>query len=263
MEFAALRAFLAVVDAGSFAEAASEMGQSRMTVTRRVNALEERLGQALLVRSEAGAAPTPVGLALHREAQGLITAYLGLLEAARRPPTRECVLAVPPALMAAAKTVVLPRWRGARRLVITAQDDAAASVALGHVALVAAYEEPARYGPAMHVGELDEVLAASEAYVATHGLPSLVDDLADHRIVAAEPKASLPTRSGGWLSVSADVVLPLADVTDVVRSGLGIGLVSRLPGLVPVLDESIGRRVSLWLVGDLESLSAFEQTPPS
>ncbi|MBT8086626.1 MAG: LysR family transcriptional regulator, partial [Gammaproteobacteria bacterium] len=49
--FEDLRAFVAVVDAGSFTAAAQRLNAAKSAVSRRVSALEERLGVQLLQRT--------------------------------------------------------------------------------------------------------------------------------------------------------------------------------------------------------------------
>ncbi len=59
-----LRAFLAVVEEGSFRGAARRLGLSQAGLTTSVQALEQSFGQALLRRSVRGVAPTDAGLRL-------------------------------------------------------------------------------------------------------------------------------------------------------------------------------------------------------
>ena len=50
-KFEDIQAFIAVVDAGSFTAAAEKLGSAKSAVSRRVSALEERLGVQLLHRT--------------------------------------------------------------------------------------------------------------------------------------------------------------------------------------------------------------------
>ncbi|WP_027344880.1 LysR family transcriptional regulator [Hamadaea tsunoensis] len=61
VELRHLRAFLAVVDAGSFTEAATALGITQASVSRAVAALEEALGVRLLRRTTRHVALTPAG----------------------------------------------------------------------------------------------------------------------------------------------------------------------------------------------------------
>ena len=57
VEFA--RTFLAVVDSGSFIEAANRVYVTQSTVSTRIKALEERLGKVLFERGKGGASTDP------------------------------------------------------------------------------------------------------------------------------------------------------------------------------------------------------------
>ncbi|HWS31584.1 MAG TPA: LysR family transcriptional regulator [Actinoplanes sp.] len=61
MELRQLRAFAAVVDAGTFTDAAAELGVSQASVSRSVAALERALGVPLLQRTTRHVALTPTG----------------------------------------------------------------------------------------------------------------------------------------------------------------------------------------------------------
>ena len=66
--FAELEAFVRVVEAGSFVEAARQLGLSPPVVTRRVNDLEQRLQARLLQRTTRRLSVTEAGQELHPRA---------------------------------------------------------------------------------------------------------------------------------------------------------------------------------------------------
>ncbi|PWJ54660.1 DNA-binding transcriptional regulator, LysR family [Quadrisphaera granulorum] len=68
-----LRCFLAVVDEGTFTDAAIALGTSQAAVSRTVAALEQAMGARLLTRQRAGARPTSAGAALVVPARRLLT----------------------------------------------------------------------------------------------------------------------------------------------------------------------------------------------
>jgi len=74
-----LRTFVAVLDAGSLTAAAPNVFLSQSAVSEQMRKLEERVGQALLVRSKAGVLPTPAGERLLAHAQRLIDLADGAL----------------------------------------------------------------------------------------------------------------------------------------------------------------------------------------
>lgn len=61
MDLEELRAFLTVVDTGSFLAAADSLGVSRTTLRRRVGSLEARAGVTLLESTSQGAVLTEAG----------------------------------------------------------------------------------------------------------------------------------------------------------------------------------------------------------
>ncbi|NWF32448.1 LysR family transcriptional regulator [Stenotrophomonas sp. SAM-B] len=64
-EFAELKAFVAVVDRGSFARAADHVGLSRSALSQIIRQLESRLGVRLLNRTTRSVSPTETGRSLH------------------------------------------------------------------------------------------------------------------------------------------------------------------------------------------------------
>ena len=117
-----LAAFVAAVDAQTMHAAADALALTQSAVTKRVAALERRVGQPLLERGRAGVRPTAAGRALYPEAR----AALASLERARRAVAdagAATALAV-----AASHTIsgyLLPGWiagyraeRGALRLAV-------------------------------------------------------------------------------------------------------------------------------------------------
>jgi DNA-binding transcriptional LysR family regulator len=68
LDLNALRAFVAVVDAGGFREAAAALGMPRSTISRKVLELEAALGVQLLQRTTRSQALTDAGQGLHARA---------------------------------------------------------------------------------------------------------------------------------------------------------------------------------------------------
>lgn len=76
-----LAAFLAAVEAGSVQGASEALDLTQSATTKRIQALERRLGVSLLVRGRHGVRPTDEGMALYPEARRALDA-LGLAEQA-------------------------------------------------------------------------------------------------------------------------------------------------------------------------------------
>jgi DNA-binding transcriptional LysR family regulator len=66
------RTFLAVIDTGSFVNAAERLHVSQSTVSTRIHALEDQLGCVLFVRNKAGAALTHAGRQFQRHASAIV-----------------------------------------------------------------------------------------------------------------------------------------------------------------------------------------------
>jgi len=77
-----LRTFVTVYRAGSFSEAAAQLGISQPTVTAHMKALEEQLGYPLVTRGTSGIVPTAKGDELARSAAASVDALDDLLYAA-------------------------------------------------------------------------------------------------------------------------------------------------------------------------------------
>ena len=69
------RTFLAIVESGSFLEAANRVFVTQSTVSARVKTLEDRLGKTLFERSKSGATLTPAGQQFLRHAQAMVRVW--------------------------------------------------------------------------------------------------------------------------------------------------------------------------------------------
>lgn len=69
------RTFLAVVDTGSFVEAAKRVYVTQSTVSMRIKALEAQLGKTLFERSKAGATMTPAGARFQKHALAIVRVW--------------------------------------------------------------------------------------------------------------------------------------------------------------------------------------------
>lgn len=72
MNITSLETFVAIVDTGSLVRASERLHVTQSTVTTRLNALEEDLGQTLLHRQKSGAVMTLAGLKFKRYAEAML-----------------------------------------------------------------------------------------------------------------------------------------------------------------------------------------------
>ncbi len=72
MDIELARTFLAIVEAGSFVEAAERVYVTQSTVSIRIRSLEDQLGKKLFERTKAGATLTPAGAQFQKHALALV-----------------------------------------------------------------------------------------------------------------------------------------------------------------------------------------------
>ncbi len=75
MDVSLARTFLAVVDTGSFVDAANRVFVTQSTVSARIKTLEERLGKTLFLRGKSGTTLTPAGVQFQRHAQAMVRVW--------------------------------------------------------------------------------------------------------------------------------------------------------------------------------------------
>lgn len=184
--FAALRAFVAVVEENGFAPAARQAGQAASSFTRHVDALEDALGIRLLNRSTRQVTLTSAGEAYYPQAVRLLDA----LAEANRTVVEESGavrgllrVSLPAAFSRLHVTPYLPRFMAEYpgieldlmvsdevvNLVERRLDVAIRLGALDTSSLIARRLAPQR-----------RVVCASPAYLARRGTPQAPGDLADH-----------------------------------------------------------------------------------
>ncbi|MBB3955593.1 LysR family transcriptional regulator [Novosphingobium sediminicola] len=184
--FAAVRAFVAVVEEGGFAPAARRAGQAASSYTRHVDALEAELGVVLLNRSTRRLSLTPAGEAYYPQA---VVILAGLEEAHRSirerdgPPRGLLRVSLPTSFARMHIVPFLPRFMAEHpgveldllmsdeviNLVERRVDVAIRLGALDSSSLIARRLAPHR-----------RIVCASPAYLAQRGTPATPADLADH-----------------------------------------------------------------------------------
>lgn len=75
MDVTLARTLIAIVEAGSFKEAAARLNITQSTISARVKSLEQALGKQLLERSKAGIRLTPAGEQFQRHATALVRVW--------------------------------------------------------------------------------------------------------------------------------------------------------------------------------------------
>lgn len=258
-----LQSFLAVLREGGLSQAARELGLSQPSVGRHVDALEAKLGGALFTRSRAGMIPTPLALRLapHAEAMAASAAALrrsvGGGGSAIAGPVRLTAPAVmadavlPPMLTVFAEDhpgieIELVSTNEPLNLLTREADVAVRTVRPEQLAVVARRAATVRLG-----------LYAHRSYIARHGLPAGVDDIAGHRLIGYDRNPRiLQLMAAKGVPVSAEAFAFRTDSETaqlaMLRAGFGIGgcqapLAAREPELEPVLPGVLDLELKIWL----------------
>ena len=141
MDIELARTFLAVVETGSFFNAASKVNVTQSTVSMRIRSLEQQLGQPVFERSKTGATLTPAGRNFQRHATTLIQTWTQAKLDVALPLALNAVLEIgaPPSL-----------WDG---FLIGAIPTLKAEVP--NIAIKASLVTPDSLGPRLNEGTLD------------------------------------------------------------------------------------------------------------
>jgi DNA-binding transcriptional LysR family regulator len=255
LENTELVAFVAIVDAGSFTQAARELRVPRATLGRRLARLEERLDARLLLRTTRSVTLTEVGEGFYRHARQVLEA-VERAEASVRHDSNELSgtlrVSLPPMTDPALFDLILG----------FAEEHPAVDMQVHfgtrHVDLIRdGYDVAIRAGTVHEQGlisrrlmEVRMLVVGSPAYLAEHGSPQSVDDLADHRCLSSFERGEVPRRT--WQGPERDHavdgvfftnLMPL--LLDAAIRGLGLAQVPEPMAtgaladgrLVQVLDE--------------------------
>jgi len=263
LDWSALRDFLAVADTGSLSAAARQLRVSQPTLSRRMAALEERLGVELFQRTSRGLELSETGEAIlgparqmEREARGIEVAATGSSRALSGPVR----ITASEGLAIDWLTPELARFQAEHpdieiRFLIRntnlnlLQREADIAVRLGR---------PRQADLLVRrVGELAYGLYGSRAYLERAGRPRHAAELAGHRAVLFDEELR-HSDLGHWLEQSlagAQVVYranSLQAQLAAIRAGYGLGgqapfIASLRPELERVLP-ALGLKMGIWLV---------------
>lgn len=187
-----IEAFAAVAEYGGFAAAARSLGRDASVISRRLDTLEARLGVRLLSRTTRRVAVTEVGAAYLTRVRAILAELAmaddeasegaieprGLLRLSL-PATFARLWIVPwlPNFMATYPLIHVQLHHGDRFVDLVAE---------GYDAAIRIGALPDSLLIVRHLAGFETVLCASPAYVATHGMPSIPQDLAHHACVGLD-----------------------------------------------------------------------------
>jgi len=257
------RVLVAIADHGSFSRAAAELGISQPTVSRRIDDLERALASRLLIRRSRGALPTPAGERVLTEARAMArsagsAARLATGESA--PQVRRIAISATEGLgtlWLPHRLAELERSDGLRiDLVI---DNAASDLSSRHADIAIRLFRPRQPDlVARRVGVLGFGLFASPAYLASHGTPRRLGDLARHDHIDFLDRGARPPSYVRWLRrfVPAERFVSSASsllaMHELARAGRGIvlGTAALLAGdrhLARLLPRARPPDMDIWL----------------
>ncbi|WP_296574565.1 LysR family transcriptional regulator [Phreatobacter sp.] len=184
--FAELEAFAATIELGSQAAAATSLGLSRMAVSRLIRALEERIGEPLLIRTTRSQILTEAGARVRDTARAVLDHYRDLLV---RPgdDTREVAgtlrVSVPVSFGWRQIVPRLPELMATHqrlRVDVVLLDRQVHLIDEGFDIAVRIGDQPAAEFAATRLGLIETVLCATPAYIDRHGAPKRPTDLMTH-----------------------------------------------------------------------------------
>lgn len=225
--------FVRVVETGSIKAAAAEIGADPSSVSRRIAALEARVGATLLHRSTRRSRPTEAGstyyegirrladeqAALEAQIAGLSDTPAGLLRVTA--PVDFGARFVAPVLgqmIEAFPALTVDLQLGARFMDLR---EAGIDVAIR----IGALPDSALIG--RRLGSVPRVLVGSPGYIGARGVPKTLADLADHDFVFYRPAPGpLEIRAGSErVTVRGRIAVNgISAVTDLLRDGRGLHL---------------------------------------
>lgn len=240
-DFDGIRIFLRVVERGSFTAAAKQLGLPLASASRRVRALEDRLGVQLLYRTTRRISVTEAGHDFYERcarAEALLEEADQAVRSRHDEPQGTLRVLVP---YAPGLIVLEPRLAEFRRrfpkvqLVLTYDNDPRDVIAGGFDLAVRTGPLPdtAEYA-ARRLGWSRARLVASRAYLDRQGRPAVPQDLSSHTILAFADSAPLVTwrlvnDAGAVAQLTLRPVLISNESATIMRqaiNGAGIALVS-------------------------------------
>lgn len=208
-----LRTFISVAEHRSFAEAGRRLSLSPTTVSRTIAALETSLGVQLLRRTTRSVSLTEEGaLFLDHCRAGIseIEQAYDVLQGRRSAPSGLLTVTAPVLFgrlhIQPAVTQLLASFPELRvRLLLL--DRVVSLVEEGVDVAVRIAELPDSALHMTRVGEVRRVFTASPAYLAVHGRPTSLAELAQHQLIWVEDELG-PHRGGGWTRSAVPVMPP-------------------------------------------------------
>lgn len=258
------RSFLAVLRNGSLSAAARELELTQPTLGRHIAELETALAQPLFVRSQTGLAPTPAALDLKPHAEAMAAAAAALIRTAsgaRDEPDGVIRLTTSEIMGVEVLPPILTAFRDAHPKIVIelALSNLNQDLSRRDADIAVRMARPTQSALlAKKLGNVPVGLYAHRRYLARHGTPQSIAELAGHAIIGFDADASAirSLRQTG-LPITRELFAFRSDSDHAqlaaLRSGFGISgcqkrIAARDPELVAVLPQLFQFELEMWLV---------------
>ncbi|MGW0159775.1 LysR family transcriptional regulator [Mycobacterium sp. NPDC003323] len=260
---------LAVGRTGRYVSAAEQLGVNHTTISRRIAALEQAIGARVLTRVGAGWELTDRGREVLSAAEAVEAAVRSVAGTHGQPRRLEGVVRISATdgfsayIAAPAAAEVQREHPGVAVEIVAATRRASQQRASVDIEVVVG-EPTVQRAQAIRLGDYCLGLYGSQRYLAEHGTPQRLADLAGHPLVyfieamLQVDELDLATSFAPTMrqSVSSTNVFVHVEAT---RASAGLGLLpcfmaDRHPDLARVLSEAVSVRLGYWLVTRAETL---------
>ena len=237
-DFSAISTFVRVVEAKSFAAAASQLGMTPSGVSRAVSRLESQLGARLLFRSTRSLRLTDDGAAFHARCKEILADLSEATEAlghARSHPVGKLRVAVHSAIGRSALIPNLAAFEARYpdiRLELTMCDYHFDLNEEGYDCAIRMGELADSNLIARKLGYFNNVLCASPEYLRKYGAPQNIEELKQHRAINyVYPNTGKPYQwqfdtPGGRVTLDIDAHMLINDGESVIQAAVaGLGII--------------------------------------
>ncbi|MDM0022263.1 LysR family transcriptional regulator [Variovorax saccharolyticus] len=242
-KFSAMRAFVRVVEAGTFTKAADSLGVPKGQMSRLVQLLEEELKTQLLNRTTRRVTVTPDGAAYYDRAVRLLDDLEELessMSQAKATPRGMLRVDAPSAIASLILIPALPDFCARYpdiHIDVGVSDKPVDLIGENVDCVLRAGEVTDRSLVARRIGEIDRFVCASPAYLKRHGMPQHPSDLEDgrHHVISyfahgTERSTYVLQRGGEQYEVHSRSAVAVNDSGAMLAAGLaGLGIARTAP----------------------------------
>lgn len=257
------QSFLGVLRNGSLSAAARALGLTQPTLGRHIDALETDLEVKLFTRSQRGLLPTQAALDLAQHAEAMEAAAQSFVRTASgesNEPRGAVRLTASNIIGAEVLPAILTefRRRNPQIAIELALSNRNQDLSRRDADIAVRMVRPTQKALiAKRLGNVRIGFYAHRDYLARHGVPRDLADLSRHAVIGFDRDQSALRWLGADAAITRDTFALRTDdelaQLNALRAGFGIGgcqdgIALREPSLVPVLSQSLGFRLEMWLV---------------